>query len=177
MGVTRRRGGVLFGLFGAAVGLATVLLAASPARAADTYVQVNPSTVRAGHLVGIKASCTENNAPATVESPAFGTITVQPQNGLLTAAALVPEGTRAGSYRVRLHCPDGKSASTMLNVVAAGKPSHGPATGFGGTAGGDGTGGLLLYGGLATLLAGAVLGVVTLRRRADPTVAGARHRS
>jgi hypothetical protein len=169
----RRIGALIAGV----VPLAGVLLFASPAQAADTYVQVNPSTVRAGHLVGIKASCTENNAPATVESPAFGTITVQPQNGLLTAAALVPEGTDAGSYRVRLHCPDGKSASTMLNVVAADKPSRGPATGFGGTAGGDSTGGLLLYGGLATILAGAALGVVTLRRRASPAVAAPRSRT
>ena len=58
--------------------------------AADVFVQVNPSTAEPGFLVGLKASCTDNTLPATVESPAFGTVTVQPQGGLLTAAAMVP---------------------------------------------------------------------------------------
>jgi hypothetical protein len=152
--------------------LAVLLLGPAPARAADVFVQVNPSTVQAGFLVGIKASCTDNSRPATVESPAFGTVTMQPQNGLLHAAAMVPEHTRSGSYRVRLNCPDGKNASTMLNVVAAHRPSRGPATGFGGTAGGDSTGGALVAGGLAATALGGILGLLALRRRGRPVTAG-----
>jgi hypothetical protein len=151
-------------LLAALLGLAGVLLTTAPARAADVFVEVNPSTAQAGTMVGIRASCSENSTPATVESPAFGTVTVQPQAGLLTAAAMVPGGTAAGTYRVRLNCPDGKNASTTLNVVAAGQPSRGPATGFGGGAGDDQSG-LLLAGGLATIALGVLLGLFAVRRR------------
>lgn len=149
----------------AVTALAGLLLGAAPARAAGVFVQVNPSTVEAGFLVGIKASCTSNTMPATVESPAFGTVTVQPQGGELTAAAMVPAQTAPGDYRVRLNCPDGKNAATSLNVVNPKRPTQGPATGFGGTSGGVDPGGLLVGGGLAATALGAVLGMVALRRR------------
>lgn len=145
--------------------VATLLLIAAPARAAGVFVQVTPSTVEAGFSVNITASCTDNTMPATVESDAFGTVTLQPQGGQLTAAALVPAQTRAGTYRVRLNCPDGRTAITMLNVVNAKRPPRGPATGFGGASGGDATGGLLVGGGLAATALGAALGALTLRRR------------
>ena len=152
---------------------AVTLLGPTAAHAADVFVQVNPSTVQAGFMVGIRASCSENTAPATVESSAFGTVTAQPQNGLLTAAALVPEGTQARTYRVKLNCPDGRNATTMLNVVAAGRPERGPATGFGGTAGADGGPGGLVLGGLATTALGAALGLVAVRRRGARPIATA----
>jgi hypothetical protein len=148
----------------AVLGLGGVLLNPAPARAADVFVQVNPSTVQAGFLAGIRASCTDNSRPATVQSGAFGTVTVQPQDGVLTAAALVPANTRADTYRVSLSCPDGKSASTNLIVVAAGRPTRGPATGFGGTAG-DNPGGYLVAGGVAATAVGLLLGLVALGRR------------
>ena len=151
----------------AVLGLGGVLLGPGPARAADVFVQVNPSTVQAGFLTGIRASCSDNSRPATVESQAFGRVTVQPQDGALTAAALVPERTRAGTYRVKLSCPDGKSASTNLIVVAVGRPTRGPATGFGGTAGGR-PGGWLVTGGVAATAVGLLLGIVALRRRNQP---------
>ena len=50
----------------------------------------------------------------------------------LTAAPMVRERTRPGNYRIKLECRDGETASTMLQVVKAVKPSRGPATGFGG---------------------------------------------
>ena len=169
-----RRAGALLA---ATLALSGVLLTPAPARAGDIYVQLSPSTVEAGYLVGIRASCSENTEPATVESAAFGTVTAQPQDGLLTAAALVPEGTDAGRFRVKLNCPDGRNASTTLNVVAAGRPKRGPATGFGGSAGPD-AGDLLLGGGIAVTLVGAVLGMVTLRRRGGSVPPGpARGRS
>jgi hypothetical protein len=151
-------------LLAAALLPAAVLLGAAPASAADIFVQVDPSTVQAGYLVGIRASCRENNAAGTVESPAFGRITVYPQNGFLTAAAMVPANTRPDTYRVRLSCPDGKSATTQLIVVAGGRPSHGPATGFGGTANKH-PGALLLAGGVGTTALGAMLGLLAVRRR------------
>lgn len=151
--------------------LAAILLGASPARAGDVFVQVNPSTVEAGFMVGIKASCRTNTSPATVESPAFGTVTVQPQAGFLTAMATVPTATRADTYRVRLSCPDGASATSRLMVVGATRPSRGPATGFGGTAGED-PARLLLLGGLASTAVGAMLGLVALRRRGAVRSAG-----
>lgn len=152
------RGGAL------AVAATGAFLAGAPAYATDVFVQLNPSTVEAGYLVGIRASCGDNSAAATVESDAFGTVTVRPQYGVLTAAATVPETRAARSYRVRLTCPNGRSASTTLHVVSGNRPSRGPATGFGGTAGGH-SGTLLVTGGLTAVAAGLVLGLQSLRRR------------
>jgi hypothetical protein len=127
------------------------------------FVEVSPSTVEPGFLVGIRASCKDNSIPATVVSDAFGRIQVQPQRGLLTAAPMVRERTRPGNYRIKLECRDGETASTMLQVVKAVKSSRGPATGFGGGAGGF-TGGLLLPGGIALTVTGIVLAVLAARR-------------
>lgn len=148
-----------------------LLATATPAQAADLFVRVTPSTVQAGGQVGIEASCNSNMLPAMVESPAFGTVTVQPQNGTLTGAAMVPADTPVDSYRVQLTCPDGRTAATRLNVVAATMPSRGPATGFGGAAG-EATEGALLTGGIAAAIAGAVVAISAHRRRAS--VAGRR---
>ncbi|MFU8873739.1 hypothetical protein [Micromonospora sp. SL4-19] len=127
------------------------------------FVEVTPSTVEPGFLVGIRASCRDNSVPAIVISDAFGRVQVQPQRGLLTASPMVSERTRPGNYRVKLECPSGQTASTMLQVVKAVQPSRGPATGFGGTAG-IGLGGLLVPVGLALTVAGAVVGVAAARR-------------
>ncbi|MFV2113101.1 hypothetical protein ACFHW0_12290 [Micromonospora sp. LOL_025] len=137
------------------------------------FVEVSPSTVEPGFLVGIRANCRDNSVPATVVSDAFGRVQVQPQNGTLTAAPMVRERTRPGNYRIKLECRDGETASTMLQVVKAVKPSRGPATGFGGGAGGV-PGGLLLPGGLALIVTGIVLAVRAARR--PRTVRGAARR-
>ncbi|WBB69838.1 hypothetical protein [Micromonospora sp. WMMD812] len=134
-----------------------------PGPVVDVFVEVSPSTVEPGFLVGLKASCRDNSIPATVVSDAFGRVQVQPQRGLLTATPMVRERTRPGNYRVKLECRDGETASTMLQVVKAVKPSRGPATGFGGSAGGF-TGGLLVPGGIALTIAGLVVAIVALRR-------------
>ncbi|MFD2766113.1 hypothetical protein [Micromonospora eburnea] len=127
------------------------------------FVEVTPSTVEAGYLVGLRASCRDNSVPAIVVSDAFGRVQVQPQRGLLTASPMVSERTRPGNYRVKLECPSGQTASTMLQVVKAVRPSRGPATGFGGTAG-SGFGKFLVPVGLALTVAGAVVGVAAARR-------------
>ncbi|WP_088990487.1 hypothetical protein [Micromonospora chokoriensis] len=131
----------------------------------DIFVEVSPSTVQPGYLVGIRASCRDNSVGATVVSDAFGAVGVQPQRGVLTAAPMVRERTRPGNYRVKLECRDGETASTMLQVVkkVPSQPSRGPATGFGGGAGGI-TGNLLLPVGAALTITGLVLAVVALRR-------------
>ncbi|SIQ97527.1 hypothetical protein [Micromonospora avicenniae] len=129
----------------------------------DVFVEVSPSTVQPGYLVGIKASCRDNSIPATVVSDAFGRVQAQPQHGVLTAAPMVRERTFPGNYRVKLECRDGQTASTMLQVVKSVTPSRGPATGFGGTAGGF-RGGLLVPFGVALAVAGLVVALVTLRR-------------
>ena len=141
-----------------------VLATAAPARAAEIFVEVNPSTVQAGNQVGIRASCTDNNATAIVRSDAFGQITVSPQYGFLTATVRIPTDRQAKTYVVRLTCSDATTATVNLHVVGKTQPTQGPATGFGGTAGG-GTGRLLIGGGLAAILAGAALALLTLRRR------------
>lgn len=139
----------------------------APARGGGPFVEVTPSTVETDFLVGIRASCgpgADNDGPAEVDSEAFGTVRVQPQQGFLTATATIPAGQRAGTYRVFLDCPNGRSARTELHVVSRSRPGQGPATGFGGTAGGD-LAPFLLAAGLAALAAGGVLGLYTLRRR------------
>lgn len=160
---------------GAAAALAAVAAAPQPGGPpggapqpgpVDIFVEVSPSTVQPGYLVGIRASCRDNSVGATVVSDAFGAVGVQPQRGVLTAAPMVRERTRPGNYRVKLECRDGETASTMLQVVkkvASPQPSRGPATGFGGGAGGT-TGKLLLPVGAALTITGLVLAVVALRR-------------
>ncbi|TDC71580.1 hypothetical protein E1193_28850, partial [Micromonospora sp. KC606] len=128
------------------------------------FVEVRPGVVRPGYLVGIRASCDDNSAPATVVSDAFGRVQAHPQYGQLTASAMVRERTRPGNYPVKLECRDGGTASTMLQVVKHVKHSPGPHTGFGGTAGGLDLGGLLVPGGLALTIVGATVGVVAARR-------------
>jgi hypothetical protein len=137
------------------------------------FIEVNPSTVEAGFVVGIRASCTDADdeppadaEPAIVESSAFGEVTVRPQFGFLTGTATIPTDTRARSYRVVLDCPGvfAGVADTTLNVLNGSRPSRGPATGFGGTAGDDHST-LVLTGGVVALAAGLVLGILTVRRR------------
>lgn len=137
----------------------------SPSPLEDVFVEVNRGTAEPGTLVGIRASCTADNAvAATVESEAFGEVAVRPQFDFLTAAVTIPEGTEAARYEVILTCPDGETALTSLRVVGVTRPSHGPATGFGGAAGDTG-GTLLLAAGLGLVAAGAGLGLLRLRRR------------
>ncbi|MGW5559161.1 hypothetical protein ACWER9_18310 [Micromonospora sp. NPDC003944] len=139
--------------------------APQPAPSVDIFVEVSPSTVQPGYLVGIRASCRDNSVGATVVSDAFGAVGVQPQRGVLTAAPMVRERTRPGNYRVKLECRDGETASTMLQVVkkVPVQPSRGPATGFGGSSGGM-TGKLLLPVGAALTITGLVVAVLALRR-------------
>jgi hypothetical protein len=148
----------------AALALGGVLLPAAPASAAAVFVELNPSTVPAGEQLGLRASCEDNLKPATATSPAFGTVTLNPRYGFLTATVRVPARTDAGDYLVRLNCPDKTSASATLHVVARDRPTRGPATGFGGTAADD-TGPWLITGGVAAMVVGAGLGVLTVRRR------------
>jgi hypothetical protein len=137
---------------------------AAPAQAAAVFVETNPSTVRAGDEIGLRASCTDNLASATVTSDVFGSVTVEPSFGFLTATTRVPATTDPGDYRVNLRCPDGQTATNTLHVVARVEPTKGPATGGGGTASGR-SAPLMIGGGLAAIAAGLVLAVVSLRRR------------
>ncbi|MFI7599033.1 hypothetical protein [Actinoplanes sp. NPDC049681] len=147
-----------------ALALPVVLLPDSPARAAAVFVETNPSTVRAGDEVGIRASCDDNLTAAKVTAEPLGTVTVSPRYGFLTATARVPAKTDAGDYPVGLRCPDGKVATSTLHVVVRVEPQRGPATGGGGTAPG-GSAPMLIGGGSAAVAAGIVLGVAALRRR------------
>ncbi|MGA3564303.1 hypothetical protein [Melissospora conviva] len=158
-------------LVGALVLVALLLFGAAPAAAADISVRVTPGTVQAGSLVGIQGSCRANTAPATVTSDAFGTVTLQPQGGVLTAAAAVPATTEPGMYSVRLDCPDSLDAATMLQVLASGQPAQGPATGFGGGEGSGAQRWLLLVGLLSTV-AGLVLGGAWLRAHPPRPIRG-----
>ncbi|HEX7746039.1 MAG TPA: hypothetical protein VF462_12345, partial [Micromonosporaceae bacterium] len=141
------------GLAALLLALGGVLVGAAPAVAGDTALSLNPDTVQAGYVVGLTADCADNSKPATVESDAFGTVSLKQQGDDLTGAALVPETTAAGNYPVKLNCAGTEFAMKELAVVSAVQPTRGPATGFGGTAGRGGGGTLLLIGGIATIVA------------------------
>jgi hypothetical protein len=146
------------------LGFPVVFADAPAARAAAIFVETNPSTVPVGDEVGMRASCDDNLKSATVTSGLFGTVTVVPRFGFLTATVRVPSGTRPGDYRVDLHCPDGRTATSTLHVVAKLEPSRGPATGGGGTAPGRAAP-MLIGSGLAVIVGALTLGAVTTRRR------------
>jgi hypothetical protein len=149
-----------------ALGLSVLFVGAPAAQAAASiFLETNPSTVPAGDEVALRASCDDNLKSATVTSGLFGTVTVTPKFGFLTATVTVPARTRPGDYILDLHCPSGsKVASSTLHVVAKVAPSRGPATGGGGMAPGR-QAPVLIGGGLAVFVAGLVLGGLALRRR------------
>ena len=147
-----------------ALGLPVLFLDAAPARAASIFVETNPSTARAGDEITLRASCTDNLAPATVTGSPFGTVTVQPSYGFLTATARIPTTTKVGDYQIKLTCPDEKTATTTLHVIARVEPSRGPATGGGGTAPGR-SAPMLIGGGLTAIVMGLALAVSSFVRR------------
>ncbi|MEU8659684.1 hypothetical protein AB0C31_23685, partial [Actinoplanes philippinensis] len=71
-------------------GLACALTGAAPAAAAAVFVELNPSTVRAGDEFALRASCDDNLKSATVRGEPFGSVTVEPEFGFLTATVRVP---------------------------------------------------------------------------------------
>ncbi|WUR58875.1 hypothetical protein OHS32_27880 [Micromonospora chokoriensis] len=154
----------LVGLIGA-----FVLMSAAPARAGEnTFVEVTPNSAQAGSRVTIRANCdndNNNNRQSTVHSDAFGQVTLRPDKGFLTAQASIPRDKQAGDYPVDLRCENGQTALTTLTVLNMASPSKGPATGGGGTAGGRGTGSLLVLGGVALVGTAIALGMAGGRRR------------
>jgi hypothetical protein len=147
---------------------AFVLTTVSPARAGEnTFVEVTPNSAQAGTRVSIRASCDNaNNRQAEVQSDAFGRVMLRPVNGFLTGAVTIPGNKQPGDYPVNLRCGNGNTASTTLTVLNMSQPSKGPATGGGGTAGGRGSGSLVLVGGLTAAAVAAGFGAFRSRRRA-----------
>jgi hypothetical protein len=136
-----------------------------PAYASNTFVEVTPNTAQPGTRVNVRANCDDsNNRQATVESDAFGRLMLRPDNGFLTGSVTIPGNKPPGTYNVNLSCPNGRTATTTLNVVNMSKPTQGPATGGGGMAGSGFGGPLLLIGGLAIVAAGAGLWLAGSRR-------------
>lgn len=138
--------------------------------ASEVWVQVQPSTAPAGSGIHVKADCGEDMNPAKVRSEAFGEQLLLPDDGGLAADVTVPADTRPGTYTVKLTCPNGKTASTKLHVLAVNEPpAIGPHTGGGGTAGEPPKENhaipFALVGGLASLVIGATLGLAAMRRR------------
>ncbi|SCE95252.1 hypothetical protein [Micromonospora chokoriensis] len=153
----------LVGLIGA-----FVLMSAAPARAGEnTFVEVTPNSAQAGNRVSVRANCDNDNnsRQSSVHSDAFGSVTLRPDKGFLTAQASIPRDKQAGDYPVELRCENGQTASTTLTVLNMASPSKGPATGGGGTAGGRGTGSLLVLGGVALVGTAVALGMAGGRRR------------
>lgn len=151
------------GLTGALV-VAAVLLVAAPVRAESTFVEVTPNTAQAGSRVNLRASCDNgNNNQATVESEAFGRVILRPDNGLLTGAVTIPGDKAPGTYGVNLRCANGSTATTTLTVVNMSKPTQGPATGAGGTAGG-GSHSLMFTGAAAVIAVVGGLWLIGMRR-------------
>jgi hypothetical protein len=146
------------------------LAACIPANASGaTVLIVSPGSIRAGFQIEVNATCSDMLNPAYVTSPAFGSITLEPDHGLLMADVTVPSDTPSGTYTVSLNCASGGHSSAKLTVLDGSHPNphHGPETG-GGEMGSTTGAHLALLGGLGTLLAGAgIVLVAELRRRAS----------
>jgi hypothetical protein len=151
------------------IGVATLLVGPTPARAASVFIEVNPSTVLAGFAVSIRASCGSSVTPAKAISPAFssGSVTLAPDKLFLIGTATVPRDKAAHGYPVRLSCKTGRTATTTLWVIAASsQPTRGPNTGGGFLAHQGGpVGPAMIGGGLAAVGVGGALAVWTARRR------------
>jgi hypothetical protein len=147
------------------------------ANSAGVWITVSPATITAGFQVNIRASCGDNANQATVTSAAFGTVTVLPVNGVLSAQVTVPADTHKATYDVRLSCPTGSRATTTLTVLnTTTAPTAAPATlgpdtggGFLARAGESADRGpyVWLAIGLSSLLAAAAM-TVRARRRSHP---------
>ncbi|GHJ45498.1 hypothetical protein Cs7R123_28400 [Catellatospora sp. TT07R-123] len=142
------------------------LSAPAPAYAEGVFVEVNPSTIQAGFQVAIRASCGDALNNAKVHSEAFGTVTVEPANAYLIAAATVPENKPPRGYSVKLTCPSRQTATTTLWVVGEHSSNHGPNTGGGFLAGDDGS--TLIGAGAAAVGLGAGVALLARRRRTLP---------
>lgn len=164
-------GALLAGLSGCGVAHAST-------NSSGASVQVSPGTIAAGSSVKITATCGDSSNSATVRSIAFGTLTLMPQDSLLTGTVMIPPNAAAGTFAVDLTCRTGSTATTTLtilgsNAVAPTAPptaTMGPHTGGGflansgsGSRSGSRTAQLWIGGGLAAI--GAAIGVATVTKR------------
>lgn len=89
----------------------------------NVFIEVSPSTVEPGHLVGLRASCQDNSVGAIAVSDAFGRVAVQPQRGLLTGTAQVKDRVLPGNYRVKLECRGGRAPRRCSRWSAPSNPA------------------------------------------------------
>jgi hypothetical protein len=152
----------------AALSGAPMLPGVAAAQPGSTFVEVTPNTAQPGERVNIRASCDGSSArqSATVQSDAFGRVVLRPDNGFLTGSAAISDRKPPGSYGVTLQCTNNFTSTTTITVVNMSKPSQGPATGGGGTAG-SGISPVILAAGIAAIAIGASIGLFGMRRR-DP---------
>ena len=143
-------------------GTSGVLAAAAPALATSanaprsTLASVIPSTAIPRSRVTFAVYCTSPTATsATLHGRPLGLtrhIPMRPNTaGDFTASVILPGSIQPGTYRPRIECSDGTSATARLLV-----PAFAPAGGIPGSA-------WLRVGGL--ILIGIVAGVIALRRR------------
>jgi hypothetical protein len=161
----------LLALLGAG-GCGPAIAAAGARNNAGVWVEVTPATVQVGAKVAIKANCGDNSNAATVSSPVFGTLTVQPWNSLLFAEVAIPVTAPAGTHQVTVSCRTGATASTTLTVLGGTGATVGPHTGGGFLANSQEPSSrrpvTWLVIGLGTLLLAGALRAVTVRRRRRP---------
>lgn len=179
--VTRLGLGLAAPAIGAAA-LAAALLSATPARASGpgqagaTTASVRPTQATPGGLVTVTVSCASLDTAAAnllgqpLRLPALIPMNAAATDGDFVVIVRLPSGIRPGSYRPRVACSDGTSATVALRVesvrlaaaraVAASQhaASTGPASPL--SAG-------LAIGGVALMAVGAVAGgsALALRRR------------
>jgi hypothetical protein len=118
------------------------LASVSSSSTTGVFVTVSPTTVNAGSAITIRASCVDNTSTATISSPAFGSTTVQPIDGVLSTSVVIPADTKASTFEVTLVCRNGSRASatvTIINAQASAPATMGPNTGGGFLANAAGT--------------------------------------
>lgn len=165
---------VLAGLATSALMSGAAMAAPSPSTSpstssSSTTVTLNPSSVARGGSVLVGGGCWGSyGKPATAQSTAFGTVTLNPMDGGPGARVTIGKDVKPGKHVVNVRCADGATGAATLTVLGSQtktKPVGGVQTGGGGTAGGAPS---HLWAGLVPLagLGGLGVGFVLLRRRA-----------
>jgi len=156
----------------AAFGIIFALSACAPANASGaTLLIVSPGSIHAGYQVELRATCADNVNPGYVSSAAFGSVTLEPDHGILMDTVTVPSHMTSGTYNVYLRCASGGSSTAKLTVLNGAKPNphHGPETG-GGEMGSMTSAHLALVGGVGTLASGVgIMILMAVRRRSAVT--------
>jgi hypothetical protein len=81
-------------------------------------VTLNPPSVARGGSVMVGGGCWDSyGKPATAQSTAFGTVTLNPMDGGPGARITIGNSIPLGQHQVNVRCADGATGSATLTVL------------------------------------------------------------